>query len=189
MGRPRTDNYFRRRTNNNAQRRTSVDTSHINKLFADLDKNRDRKAAIKSGLRKSGNVIKKSVYNSMKSSHPALARAEYKRGIKVSVYKNASGVRVDIFGKSAKADFKYFNKRNVQDKMFLLRFFADGTKERIFKGRGSRYKSGKSVGRIIGSNFFSRGVQSSKAKAEEELQGSIETFITKKVARNKSKGI
>lgn len=178
-GRPRTSNYYARRSNKNAQRRVSVDTTQINKMFASLGNNAERKASVKSGLRKSGNVLRQSVFRAMKSSHPKLGATEYKRGIKTTVYKNATGVRVDIFGKASKADYKFFAKRDAADKMFILKFFADGTKERSTKGRG-RYSRRKNTGRIMASNFFERGVASGKFKAASTLKQNIEVFIKRK---------
>lgn len=166
----------------------TVDASQVNKLLRELENNNDRKVAFRSGLRKSGNVIRNGIFRAMKSSHPKLGTPLYKRGIKTTVYKNASGVRVDIMGKASKADTSFFSKRNSSDKMYILKFFSGGTKPRYTKRRGF-YKKRKSTGQIKASNFFERGEIASRFKAAITLQKNIETFIKRKANKKYGKSL
>lgn len=145
-----------------------VDTAEINRLFAALSDNKDRKAAIKSGLRKSGNIIKKQTVANMTSVSSELAAM--KKDVHVKVYKNSSGVRVDIL-----------DYRKANSKAFILKFFELGTKERYTRHpRAFR-------GTIGASYFFKKAVDAKLGESERSLQANIIKFINRKVAKNAAK--
>ena len=145
-----------------------IDTEKINALFAALGDNKDRKAAIKSGLRKSGNIIKKQTVSNMKGASAELGKM--KKDVHVKVYKNASGVRVDIL-----------DYRKTDSKAFILKFFELGTKFRYTKHpRAAR-------GAITATHFFKAAVDAKTSESQRVLQDNIINFINRKVARNAAK--
>ena len=145
-----------------------IDTTQINALFASLDNNKDRKAAVKSGLRKAGNIIKKETVKNMSTVSPKLSAMN--KDVHVVVYKNSSGVRVDILD---------YRKRG--SKAFILKFFELGTKYRYTK----HPRAGR--GEIKSSKFFESAVNSKMSESEKSLQDNIINFINRKVARNAAK--
>lgn len=154
-----------------------VDSAQINKFFNDLNlNNNERKKAIKAALRKSVLIIRKQAQANLVSAVPAAktkgtgrngeAFKPLKNEINISVYKNASGARVDMI-----------DRRRKGSRAFLLKFFNQGTTERATK-------RGYNRGIIEASSFFQNAVTAKKTEAEKSLEQNIIDMI-KKAANKK----
>lgn len=149
--------------------RVEVDTKKINELLDRLNDNEARKA-ISSALRKSILIIRKQAQINLVS---AVTDAEFgstkngisfkplKNEINISVYRNASGARVDLI-----------DRRKKGSRAYMLKWFESGTKERATKKGANR-------GIINASHFFSNAVKSKQKEAESSLEKNIINSIMK----------
>lgn len=147
--------------------RITVDTTQINALFRELDMtdNEPRKA-IRAALRDSGNILKRAARGGLSSVSKDGSKA---KGISLVVYKNASGCRVSIYNAFIPA----------RGRVFILRWFEEGTKDRRTR------KGGKFRGSVAAKPFFERSVNMARSEAENSLQ----SFIIERIHKiaNKSK--
>ncbi|WP_455671694.1 hypothetical protein [Phocaeicola sp.] len=154
-----------------------VDSDKVNAFFNALDlNNKERKKAIKAALRKSVLIIRKQAQTNLISAIPsAKTKGEHngkvfkplKNEINITVYKNASGARVDMI-----------DRRKNGSRAYILRFFNQGTEERATK-------KGHNRGSIKATNFFANAVAAKKTEAEKSLEKNIIEMIQK--AANKKK--
>lgn len=127
--------------------RLTVDTEKINALLRDLDMSGDEpKKAIRSALRNSGNIIRRAVCSGLSTISGDLNK---RKGVRLTVYKNASGVRVDIYNPFYTAN----------GKIFILRWLEIGAKNRRTIA-GSKFR-----GSTAAKPFFEQAVNSSRVEA------------------------
>ena len=141
------------------------------------------KTALKSGLRKSLNIIKKKAVENLKSikfksgsikaNKPILFTKYYKghknqyvlppfsKGVMTKVFKDGSGGRTEIIGKG-----KNYNP--------ILKMIEGGKGERQTKG--SWGKKSHSTG-SISHTFFTSAVNSTKSQVQQSLQKNLEDAI------------
>ena len=147
----------------------SVDYKSIADKLEQLDmKQPEIRKSLKSAIRRSLNIIRSSVQKGAASvtSNPEKRR----KGVKLVVYKNASGGQVNIY----KGDYMQSEK----GKYFSLRWLEEGTKEGIGK-------NGRKHGATPAKPFFNAAVSSSMGKAEETLSDNILQSIEKVASRRK----
>ena len=155
--------------------RVEVDTQRINGLLDRLNDGEARKA-IKSALRKSILIIRKQAQDNLVS---AVIDAEFpstkngtsykplKNEINITVYRNASGSRVDMI-----------DRRRKGSRAYMLKWFESGTKVRATKKRANR-------GSINAFHFFSNAVKSKQKEAEDSLEKNIIDSIMKVANKKK----
>ena len=153
--------------------------------------NAEAKKAVKGGLRKGAQVIQKQARKNLKgvvnqaSGRPLKSR-NLTQFVRVTVYKNAKGARVDILPDKRKSTKARLKKRNLDNRSYIIRFFSTGTKERYTKGH-RRYGQGRKGitwtgkggyrGRIADSGFFADAVYYSKAKAEQVIREAMRHYF------------
>lgn len=176
-----------------------VDTAKINALMEDLSlKKGEAKSAFKKGLRQSAQIIQRQARMNLRSvvnqaSGTTLNSKNLVQFIRIMVYRNAQGARVDIMDDKRKSTNLRLEKKGLENKSFILKFFALGTQDRYTKshsksgyGRNTKRKGrGGYRGRIGTSQFFRRAVDSKKTEAESMLEKSIIEQINKVVKRRK----
>lgn len=150
-----------------------VDSDRINAFFNDLNlNNNERKKAVKAALRKSASIIRKQTQSNLVAVVPNANHKSIKKGVEykplknevhLAVYRNASGVRVDLL-----------DKRRKGSRAYMLKFFENGTKERT---------KGHNRGSIKATNFFNNAVNSKKAEAEKSLEQNIIDMIKKAASK------
>ena len=148
----------------------SVDYKSIADRLEQLNmKQPEIRKSLKSAIRRSLNIIRSSVQKGAASvtSNPEKRR----KGVKLVVYKNASGGQVNIY----KGD--YMNSVKGRG-FFTLRWLEEGTKEGI--GR-----DGRKHGATPAKPFFNAAVSSSMGKAEEALSDNILQSIEKVASKRK----
>ncbi|MDR1556798.1 MAG: hypothetical protein LBS88_07205 [Tannerellaceae bacterium] len=146
--------------------RVKVDVKEINALLSQLN-DRQSKNAIKSGLRKSASIIRKDAQQNLSSAIPKARRL--RNDINLTVYKDASGARVDLL-----------DHRKKGSKQFILKFFELGTDD------GSRNRAGNFRGkRIAEYRFLKQATESKKAEAERVLESNIIASINRVIEKNK----
>lgn len=177
-----------------------VDNRKVLKLMDDLSFTKaETKRALKGGLRDSAKIIQKQARINLKNvrneaSGMTLKANNLLQFVRITVYKNAQGARVDVMDDKRKSTNKRLAKKGMDNKSFILKFFALGTDGRFTKshtrtgyGRKGIRRKGKGGyrGRIGESQFFKMAVDSKKNEAERTLQTSIENQINKIVKRRK----
>ena len=148
----------------------SVDSEAIERKLEELDmKQPEIKKSLKSGLRKSLNIIRSAVRNGAASvtSNPEKRR----KGVGLVIYKNGSGGQVNIY-----TPFQLTGAKGRG--IFILRWLEEGTKEGV--GR-----NGKWHGATPAKPFFNASVSSSMGKAEQTLSDHILESIEKVASRRK----
>lgn len=180
--------------------KVEVDTRRVNELLKGLNMtNREAKAAIKGGLRKSMQVIQKEARLNLKgvrneASGTTLRSKDLLQFVRLVVYKNAQGASVNVMDDKRKSTNARLQRKGKENKSFLLKFFAMGTEDRYTKshqrsGRGrkniTRKGKGGYRGKIGYSRFLSDAYQSKKQQAESILEEEIVKYIKKVVARRK----
>ena len=177
-----------------------VDTGRINELFNALKMtNKEAKAAIKGGLRRSAQVIQRQARMNLKgvtneaTGKPLNARTLLPY-VRVTVYKSAQGARVDVMDDKRKSTNIRLSRKGKENKSFILKFFATGTEPRYTKshirtgiGRDNIKRKGKGGyrGRIGNSKFFKMAVEAKKVEAEKMLEDAIVDYISKIIKRRK----
>lgn len=177
-----------------------VDSRKINFLFDSLKmSNKEAKAAVKGGLRKSARIIQKQARMNLKgvrneATGKTLNSKNILQFVNLAVYKNASGARVDVMDDKRKSTNARLERKGMANKSFILKFFAAGTEIRFTKshkksgfGRKHIKRSGRGGfrGKIGNSQFFKKAVDAKKKEAEEMLEDSIVEFINKVVKRRR----
>lgn len=177
-----------------------VDVGRINFLINSLKmSNKEAKKAIKGGLRKSSQIIQKQARVNLKgvkneATGKTLKSNNLLQFVRISVYKNAQGARVDVMDDKRKSTNVRLQRKGMDNKSFTLKFFATGTDDRYTKshvkrgfGRKNIKRSGKGGfrGKIGNSQFFRKAVDAKKKEAEGALENSIVEYINKVVSRRK----
>lgn len=177
-----------------------VDSRKINALFNELSFNKgEAKQALKGGLRKSAQIIQKQARLNLQSvrnraSGTTLNSKNLMQFVKITVYRNAKGVRIDIMDDKRASTNKRLQKSGIENKSFILKFFALGTDARYTKSHkrtGYSRRTAKRIGRggyrgIIGeSQFFRLAVEAKKEDAENMLEKAIIEQIKRVVKRRK----
>ena len=138
------------------------DDQMVQRAFVALDPKTFR-TAVKSGIRRSLNIVKRRVVANYKAAYPGSDR--YK-GIHMKVYRTGTGAMIDlIYLKSDKALRSY-----------VLRFQNKGTAMRVTKDGWDR-------GFMPASDFFSAGLEQSFSQAEITLQRNVEEAVVKKARK------
>lgn len=149
-------------------------------FFLDNIKGSKLKSALKSGLRKTLNIIKRKAVSNLSSVDFKKGKLNvnkqvnfknsygtnytlpsFKQGVMVKVFKDGSGGRAEIIGKG-----KNYN--------LLLPMIENGKGKRYTKGRNNR--KAHSTGSIA-HTFFTSAVQSTKTQVHESLQKNLEQAI------------
>lgn len=155
-------------------------------FFLENIKGSKLKTALKNGIRKSLNIIKKKAVSNLMSANfkkghlnvnkPIKFKNSYgsvyelpsfKKGIMVKVFKDGSGGRAEIIGKG-------------KDYNLILPMIENSKGNRSTKGRNNR--KAHSTG-TIGNNFFSTAVEATKYQVHNSLQKNLEDAIMR--AKNK----
>lgn len=149
--------------------RFEVDTAAANRLFDELSMtDQEATRAVRGALRESGNIIRRAAQRSLSS---VSSDRRKRRLIKVVVYKDLGGVRVDIF------QGDYLDKGDKK-KYFNLAWFEKGTKE----GRG---RNGRFHRATPAKPFFAKAVAASQEQAQKNLGDAVLKHINKVVSRRK----
>lgn len=180
--------------------RVIVDVQRINLLFNSLKmSNKEAKAAVKGGLRKSAQVIQKQARMNLRgvrneATGKTLSSKNLLQFVRITVYKQAQGARVDVMDDKRKSTNARLARKGMDNKSFILKFFAMGTEDRYTKshqrwghGRKGIKRSGRGGfrGRIGNSQFFRMAVDAKQKQAEAMLEDSIVEYINKIVKRRR----
>lgn len=126
-----------------------VDTSQWEALFREMNA-RQLKSAWKSGLRPSAKTIERGVLAQLDQKHPAAAK--YRKEVKIKLWSKGGGYTVGLSQGQLSAGFSKSGELIEYSHLYILRWLSAGTQERYTK-------SGSRRGRIVGSGFFSEGVE------------------------------
>ena len=121
------------------------------------------RTAVKAGMRRSLNIIKKKAVANYKAAYPGSDRYKY---IHAKVYRTGTGAMIDLL----------FLKGNKEARPYVLKFQNAGSKE-----RGT--KTGYYRGVMPASHFFSEAVESTKSQAQNELMRNVNEAIIKKARK------
>lgn len=172
----------------------TVDANRLNEqLKAHRMTTQESRRAIRNGLAAAGRIIRNQARANLKTvngKHGIINYAPLLRFVKLKVYKDASGVRIDILGGSTKRQRASLEKKGMKDLGFILKFFDLGTKLRYNSQRkrkilaNKRLKKKRYTGRIEESGFFQNAVKSKQKESQDKLQEFIEKQI-ERVARRR----
>ena len=180
--------------------RVEVDVNRINGLFNGLKMtNKEAKAAIKGGLRKSMQVVQKQARTNLKgvkneATGKTLDSKHLLQFVRIIVYKNAQGASVNVLDDKRKSTNARLQKKGMENKSFTLKFFAKGTEDRYTKskvrmgfGRKGIRRKGKGGfrGKIGNSGFLRRAYEQKGKEAERILEEEIVKYINKVVSRRR----
>lgn len=155
--------------------RVEVDADKVNRLLTQLN-DKEAKKAIKSAIRKSALIIRKQAQQNLVASFPNTKASATKKGvtykplkneINISVYRNASGARIDLL-----------DRRKSGSRAYVLKFMELGTNERATNKGANR-------GSMNACYFFRDAVNAKKTEAENSLEENILDAINKVVSKNK----
>lgn len=155
--------------------RVEVDADKVNRLLTQLN-DKEAKKAIKSAIRKSALIIRKQAQQNLVASFPNTKTSATKKGvtykplkneINISVYRNASGARIDLL-----------DRRKGGSRAYILKFMELGTNERATNKGANR-------GSMNACYFFRDAVNAKKVEAENALEQNIMDAINKVVSKNK----
>lgn len=148
----------------------------------------ESRRAIRNGLAAAGRIIRNQARSNLKTvsgKHGVINYAPLLRFVKLKVYKDSRGVRIDILGGSTKRQRASYQKKGIKDLSYVMKFFDLGTKDRYNKRRNYRTLYPKRyTGRIQASGFFQKSVQTKSQDAQDKLQEFIEKQI-ERIARKK----
>lgn len=169
--------------------RLTVDVSRLNdQLKAHRMTTPEARRSIRNGLAAAGRIIRNEARANLKTvsgKHGIINYAPLLRFVKLKVYKDNRGVRIDILGGSTKRQRASLEKKGIKDLGFVLKFFDLGTKERYNRRRNNRTLYPKRyTGYIKDSGFFQKAVKSKGQEAQDKLQGFIEKQI-ERIARRR----
>ena len=147
----------------------TVDVEQVNRLLNDLRvSDQEFTKAVKSAYRRSLSIIRKEV---RKGAATVTSDKIKLKGIRVSVYRNGSGGRVDIL----KPQTGY---PGVKTKVFILKWLELGTKEVIGK-------NDRKHGATPAKPFFNAAVSRAQSQAESVLSDNIIKYINKVASKRK----
>ena len=145
-----------------------VDTDQWAALFGEMNA-RQLRASWKAGLRPSAQTIERGVLSELASRHPAAEK--YKKEVRIKVFSKGGGYAVGLSQGQLTAGFSKKGELIQTSHLYILRWLSGGTAERFTKKGWRR-------GRIVGSNFFSIGVEQTinpaLARIGEDLTKSFE---------------
>lgn len=121
------------------------------------------RTAVKAGLRRSLNIIKRKAVANYKREYPGSDR--YK-AIHAKVYRSGTGAMIDLI----------FLKKDKELKPYVLRMQNAGTAMRATR-------QGYDRGFMSASEFFSDAVESTKSQAQNELMRNVNEAIVKKARK------
>lgn len=162
--------------------RLTVDVARLNEqLNAHRMTTPEARRAIRNGLAAAGRIIRNQARANLKvvnGKHGLINYAPLLRFVKLKVYKDNRGVRIDIFGGSTRRQRQSMQKKGIKDLGFVVKFFELGTDYRFNKRRkGKLLKTKRFTGEIKASGFFSKAVKSKGQEAQDKLQEFIEKQI------------
>ena len=139
--------------------------------FSDLDLQRafnamepkTFKTAVKAGMRRSLNIIKKRAVANYKAAYPGSDRYKY---IHAKVYRTGTGAMIDLL----------FLKKDKEMRPWVMRFQNKGTAMRATR-------QGYDRGFMPASDFFGEAVESTKGQAQAELMRNVNEAIVKKARK------
>lgn len=137
------------------------DDKELQRAFTEMAPKQFR-TAVKAGMRKSLNIIKRRAVANYKSAYPGSDR--YK-DIHAKVYRTGMGAMIDLL----------FLKKSAA-KAYVLRFQNAGTAMRVTK-------AGYDRGFMPASDFFSEAVESTKDQAQNELMRNVNEAIVRKARK------
>lgn len=142
--------------------RVEIDDQMVQRAFEGLSPKQFR-TAVKQGLRRSVNIIKREAVKNYKAAYPSSDRHKH---IHMKVYRTGTGAMVDLL----------FLRGEKEAKPYVLRFQNKGTAMRSTK-------AGYDRGFMPASEFFTDAIQSKKAQAESMLMQSVNEAIVKKARK------
>ncbi len=154
-----------------AETRITVDYTAVNALLDELKmSSKDATAAVRSALRDSVNIIRKSVRAGVAKIS---GDRQKQRGVQVKIYKNASGAQVNIYN-------AFYIERDGRKSVFILRWLEEGTKGGpIQKGKTRKDSKPRMHGATPAKPFFNSSVQAARPQAEAALSDAILKRIRK----------
>lgn len=140
--------------------------------FSDLDLQRafnamepkTFKTAVKAGMRRSLNIIKKRAVANYKAAYPGSNRH---KAIHAKVYRTGTGAMIDLI----------FLKGDKELKPWVLRFQNKGATARVTR------KGGYNRGDMPASEFFSSAIEATKGQAESTLARNVDEAVIKKARK------
>ena len=138
------------------------DDAALQRAFKGLEPKTFR-TAVKSGMRRAVNVIKREAVKNYKREYPGSARF---RGIHMKVYRTGMGAMVDLL----------FLKNDKELRPWVMRFQNKGAIDR-------KTRRGYNRGTMPASNFFSDAIASTKRRAESMMQRFVDEAIIKKARK------
>lgn len=172
-----------------------VDIDKVNRqLMEHRMTTQESRRAIRNGLAAAGRIIRNAARKNLSATsgkHGPINSAPLLRFVKIKVYKDFGGVRVDILGGTSKRQRTALAKKGVKDLAYTLKFFDLGTKDRYNRRRKRKVLWNKTLrkkrytGRIQASEFFQRAVKSKNEEAQEKLQFFIERQIERIAKRRR----
>lgn len=123
---------------NNQDVQLQVDVEWVNKMLDELSfDDRRTRNFMRSVLRKAGRVIRdeaRSNLQSVRTKQGRLKTDNLVESVKMTVYRNTTGVRVDAMPEKRSSVKRRMVKAGRSDHSFVLRFVEGGTKPRTTKG-------------------------------------------------------
>lgn len=165
-----------------------VNVARINAMFNGLKMtNKEAKAAIKGGLRKSMQVVQKQARANLKgvkneATGKTLDSKNLLQFVRLIVYKNAQGASINVLDDKRKSTNARLQKKGMENKSFTLKFFATGTEYRYTRRRKGK---GGFRGKIGNSGFLRRAFEQKRQEAERILEEEIVKYINKVVSRRR----
>lgn len=156
------------------------DDGQLQQLFAELEPKR-RLQAIKGGLRREANRVRKIAINNLRSS--VHSNKDLEKGVRSVVFKKQSGFRVTVgtkkAGKRSKKEYGFHTNRQGIKKPVLI-WLEDGTKQRKTKSSGGkradRKRTSHNTGRLRKYGFV--------AKTSEQVRSSVDANAKKMIFDN-----
>lgn len=136
--------------------------AELQKAFSEMSPKTFR-TAVKAGMRRSLNIIKRKAVANYKSAYPGSDR--YK-GIHAKVYRTGTGAMIDLL----------FLKGDKEMRPWVMRFQNKGTAMRATRQGWDR-------GFMPASEFFSDAVESTKGQAQNELMRNVNEAVVKKARK------
>ena len=167
----------------------TVDANRLNEqLKAHRMTTQESRRAIRNGLAAAGRIIRNQARANLKTvngKHGIINYAPLLRFVKLKVYKDGTGVRIDILGGSSKKYKESLAKKGIKDLSNVIKFFDIGTVSRYNRKRKGKFlKAKRYTGSIKDSGFFQNAVKSKGQEAQDKLQGFIEKQI-ERIARRR----
>lgn len=169
----------------------TYDDSQLRAMFEDLQP-KHRVKALKSAVRRGGNMVKKAAVGVLRSKIHSTPSLE--KGIRVLTFKKSVGFRVTIGSVKGKKmqrlmsitdakTGKKITKNPSQDRSYILRIFE------AFGGEERKHRTGKksSTGIIQQVRFMEQAQAEAAGSVNEEIQKAFITNIQKIAAKNGAK--